>query len=90
MPAPSREDFIRWRDDYVTRWVFKALSTAADDQQKAWMDASWTQGASNPANDTKTMNMLRELRTRADAYLSMEQASYEAVCEMNGEEPREE
>lgn len=86
MAAPSREDFERWRDDYVTQWIFRALRQGATDQREQWSASSWDSGATNPANDTRTMNLLRELRTRADAYSAMEQASYEAFCEMNGDD----
>ena len=90
LTAPSREDFDRWREDFVTGWVFAALRKGAADQQEQWHNASWVSGAANPANDVKTMSLLRELRTRADAYQAMEEASYEAFCEMNGDDPNDE
>jgi hypothetical protein len=78
----SRDDFARWRDDPVTRWVFKALASDADAQREAWTKHSWDNGHANPAT-------LLELRTRADAYRAMEEVSYAGLCEALGEQPRE-
>lgn len=80
---PSRDDFSRWRDDFVTRWVMKAHATLAEDCKREWTGISWGNGSANEA-------ALRELRTRADAYLALPDSTYEAFCETNGEEPREE
>lgn len=80
---PSRDDFARWRDDPVTRWVMQAHRTLAEDQQREWMGISWGNGSANEA-------ALRELRTRADAYLALPDGTYEAFCETNGDTPHEE
>lgn len=87
MTAPSREAFDRWKEDFVTRWVMGACRKAASDCEQLWTESTWVQGAPNPANDAKTMSMLRELRTRADAYLGFAGLTYEAACDLNGDEP---
>lgn len=83
MVTPSREDFIRWREDFVTRWVCRALEADAEAQKAAWDSASWDHGGANP-------HLLTVLRTRADAYRAMSELNYEGVCEALGEEPRDE
>lgn len=80
--APSAEEFARWRDDNVTRWIFRALASNADECRAAWETVSWENGQANPL-------LLIELRTRADALRSMIDSSYEAFCETNGDEPSE-
>jgi len=80
---PNRDDFARWRDDPVTRWVFRALNADADAQREAWIKQSWDNGHANPMT-------LLELRTRADAYRAMEQVNYNGLCEALGEAPRDE
>jgi hypothetical protein len=77
--APSGEDFARWRDDRVTRWVFAALENVAAENKANWDRASWEMGQCNPL-------LLAELRTRADAYRAIAEASYEGLCETNGDE----
>lgn len=77
---PSLEDFIRWREDRVTRWIFTAIMAGVRDQESAWMKASWENGACSEA-------LLRVLRTRADAYMALIETEYEGWCEMNGDEP---
>lgn len=80
---PSRDDFARWRDDSVTRYVMAAFATMADANKAEWTRISWDNGVANEA-------ALRELKTRADTYLAMRDAPYEAFCETNGDEPRDE
>lgn len=76
---PSVEEFARWRDDSVTRWFFHAFSTIADENKALWLKASWDNGQCNPL-------LLKELRTRADAYMAVTDTTYEALCETNGDE----
>lgn len=78
----TREDFDRWRDDPVTRMVFRALRSDADAQRDAWMKQSWDNGQANQLS-------LIELRTRADAYRAMEECNYLGICEALGEQPHE-
>jgi hypothetical protein len=87
VPAPSPEDFDRWRDDFVTRWVFKALETAATAQQDQWNAISWDAGVKNPASERQMFDTLRELRTRADAYRAVQASDYSTFCDWNNEEP---
>jgi hypothetical protein len=75
--APSQDEFATWRDDPTTQFVFAALRAAAESQKVAWEDASWATGQANPL-------LLMELRTRADAYQSIENADYSALCEWLG------
>lgn len=81
--TPSREDFARWRDDHVTRWVMQAHRAAADANRESWARSSWETGKASEG-------ALRELRTRADAYLAIVDADYESFCDMLGETPRDE
>jgi hypothetical protein len=78
--APAREEFAAWRDEPVTRFVFAALRSAAGAQHDAWADTSWEGGLAD-------QNLLNELRVRADAYKSLEEADYEGFCEWAGVDP---
>lgn len=78
--APSREEWAAWRDDPTTLFILAALRNAAAAQKEAWDADSWHTGQ---AND----RLLIELRTRADAYESIETADYEAFCEWAGVDP---
>ena len=78
----SAEEFERWRDDNVTQWVFASLRKTAEDNRNAWIEASWTNGVADP-------QLLTELRTRADAYMAIIEAPWEAHAATNGEEPSE-
>ncbi len=80
---PSAEEFARWRDDRVTRWIFKAIEQGVAANKKAWDDASWGAGVGNPDNLAK---LLAELRTRSDAYRALIDTTYEGWAEMNGDE----
>lgn len=80
----QRDDYARWRDDPMTRQVFAALRTAADAQKTAWDEASWGGGIARPDELDRT---LRELRTRADAYQSIEELTFEQMCQWLGIEP---
>lgn len=77
----SAEEFARWRDDRVTRWVFQALQINMEECRQAWLNASWGTGTADPA-------LLIELRTRADAHETLIATSYQGFCETNGEEPQ--
>lgn len=79
---PSRDDFARWRDDPVTRWVMAAHKAAADQNKTAWANAAWTTGNASPG-------ALMEARTRADTFMAIVDAEYIDFCAMLGEEPRE-
>lgn len=80
---PSREDFIRWRDDMVTQWVMKAHAQIAEDAKEQWLSASWGMGQANPL-------LLKELRVMADTYEAILSTGYEAYCNTLGEQPRDE
>jgi hypothetical protein len=77
---PSAEEFARWQEDRVTRWVFAAIMMGVEAQRAAWMQASWDNGAAAP-------ELLRELRTRADAYMALIETPYPGWCEILGQEP---
>jgi len=62
------EDFARWREDPVTRLVFKALIAAEGQQKAAWEAASWGGGM---VRDEELGALLRELRVRADCYRAL-------------------
>lgn len=61
----------------------RGLEAEAVNQEAAWRDASWVNGMANP-------NLLKELRTRADAYRALAELNYDGVCEALGEQPVEE
>ena len=63
------EDFARWRDDAVTRMVFKALGMAAQAQKEEWDRASWGGGV---VRAPELERLLIELRVRADSYAALE------------------
>lgn len=71
------DDFARWREDPMTQMVLGALRLAAKAQKSAWDEASWG-GAVVRGEDLE--NTLRELRTRADAYRSLEEMTFEDVA----------
>lgn len=72
-----RDDFARWREDPMTKTVFGALKLAEAEQRKQWLDASWD-GAVVRAPDLE--RLLIELRTRADAYRSLDEMTFEGMC----------
>ncbi len=76
----TAEDFDRWRDDAVTRYVFAAIEAFAAAQQEAWIQKSWGLGDPKPG-------LLLELRTRADAYRALIDTPYERWIEVNQDEP---
>ena len=82
MPV-TRDDFLTWRENPVTKWVFQALETAAAETKTAWVEASWHHKVSSP-------ELLLELKTREDAYRALIDTTYERFCEIFGEEPTEE
>lgn len=81
---PSREEFARWRDDNVTRWIFAAIEHGEAANKAAWMDASWERGVGQPE---ALARLLAELRTRSDAYRALIDTSYEGWCENSGQDP---
>ena len=80
---PSRDEFARWLDDAVTRYVMRAHLAMAETNKAEWTKASWDNGACSK-------EMLLELRTRADAYRAIAEMTYEGVCDANGDEPNDE
>lgn len=72
-----REDFSRWREDPITKTVLGALELAEKAQKQAWDNASWS-GEVARAPDLE--RLLIELRTRADAYASLREMTFEDVC----------
>lgn len=80
---PSRDDFARWRDDHVTRWVMEAHHAAAEANKAEWIKSSWETGRASEG-------ALRLLRANADAYEAISRTDYEGFCDMLGEQPRDE
>lgn len=78
MVSPSEEEFEAWRDSPTTRWVFAACAIAAAENKRVWDEASWDTGNCSP-------ELLLELKTRADAYLALEQTTYDGWLETHGE-----
>jgi hypothetical protein len=79
---PSREEFDAWLDHPVTRFVLGALERQAQAQEAEWRHWSWEVG-------TADQRQLDELRTRADAYRSMAETSYEGFCEAMDDDHRD-
>lgn len=77
-PAPSQDEFDAWRDNPITRWVMGACAKAAAENRQSWIEASWGAGNADPL-------LLVELKTRADAYLALEQTRYEGWLETHGD-----
>lgn len=73
---PLSDDFARWREDPITRLVFRALEAAEQAQKDQWTAASWGGGMVR-ADDLK--DMLQELRVRADAYAALREMTVEDV-----------
>jgi hypothetical protein len=42
--TPTRDEFDRWRADFVTQWVMEAHRRAADANKASWIEASWETG----------------------------------------------
>ena len=75
-PSITEDDFLTWRENPVTRWVFRAIELATDAQREDWIVRSWENGIADPA-------VLIELRVRADAYRALYETSYPAWREMH-------
>lgn len=75
---PSEEEFITWRENPITRWILGACAKAAAENRQAWIEASWSAGNADPL-------LLVELKSRADAYLALEQTAYEGWLATHGE-----
>jgi len=70
MPAEiTEDDFLTWRENAVTRWVFAAAGRAVEAQRIGWEAMSWDTGECDPV-------MLAVLRTRADAYRALYETTY--------------
>jgi hypothetical protein len=72
-----REDFARWREDPMTRTVLGALQLAEKAQKEAWDEASWSGGI---VRGDDLERELLVLRTRADAYASLHEMTFEDIC----------
>lgn len=81
--TPHREDFARWLDDPVTRWVMAAHAAVIEDAKQTWVNASWDNGGGS-------RDLLIELRSKADAYAQLQGATYEDICAQLGEAPNDE
>jgi hypothetical protein len=70
----TAEEYAAWRADPVTEWVIGELANAAEAQKAGWIEHSWNGGACDPV-------LLNELKTRADAYRTLAELSYEDLLE---------
>lgn len=68
----------------MTLLVLKALNKAAEAQKRAWDDTAWSGAV---VRGDVLENTLRELRTRADAYRSLEELTVERLTEYLELEP---
>ena len=78
--TPSSEEFQVWYSHPVTAWVRAVLRESASLHKAEWDKVSWEGGEADP-------RLLLELRTRADAYMAMEETSYEGWCDRAGVDP---
>lgn len=86
----TSDDFLRWREDSVTQWVFRAIEAGEQRAEATWLAATWDSGPAAMAhtvNREKMGALLIELRAQADAYRALIDTTYEGWCENNGEEP---
>jgi hypothetical protein len=67
---PTEEEFIAWRDEPVTQWVMAAFRKTAEDVGDAWSAKAWGTGVADQEE-------LLVAKTRADAYMAVEEMSYE-------------
>lgn len=77
--AISEEEFIAWRDDPVTRWVFAGCANYAEGNKRAWTEHSFSTGIAD-------QDFLIECRTRADAYRALADTDFQGWRIANGEE----
>lgn len=77
MALPLSEDFARWREDPVTRLVFRALEKAEAEQKARWDAAAWGGGVVRAPN---LEALLRELRVRADAYRAIRELTIDDLA----------
>lgn len=77
---PSSEDFQAWRTHPVSQWVMEILRASATSHEAEWRKVSWEGGKADPL-------LLLELKTRADAYLAIEETTYEGWCASAGVDP---
>lgn len=66
---PTEEEFEIWRDDPVTRFVLAVCRKTAGEVFDSWVQRAWQSNSVDSAD-------LLEARTRADAYLALEQSDY--------------
>lgn len=79
---PDPEEFEAWRDSPVTQWVLEAFRIMAQLQRVAWIEHTW-HGDGDPTRELQV-----ELRTRADAYQAIADASHDDIVSVY--EPEEE
>lgn len=65
----SEDEFLLWREHPVTQWVLAAVVAGAEAQRAEWHRLSWEAGQADPLT-------LIELRTRADAYMALDETTY--------------
>lgn len=80
---PTKDEFLLWQDNPITRWVVQAVKAHSQMQKDAWLSASWSKGECDSL-------LLTELRTRSDAYAALHETTYEGWCELHGVDPRTE
>lgn len=72
MAVPSEDEYLAWREDPTTRFVFGVSRKRAHEVFNGWVDATWATGQID-------QQRLTEARTRVDAYLAPEQMDYSDV-----------
>lgn len=85
--TPSLEDHQIWLENPVTQWVLRALQTAAEAQRQEWINQTWGPDLSGEPGQCNPLQLV-ELKTRADAYSAMKEASYDMLVELNGDDPK--
>lgn len=75
---PTGDEFASWCHHPVTQFVAHCHQVAADKQKDAWEEISWNAGSAN-------LELLIELKTRADAYLAFLQTRREQYVDIIGQ-----
>jgi len=70
------DEFADWQDHPITKWVMGAAEIRAQQQQEAWLTASWG-AAIDLEKASDWLLTLHELRVRADTLRLIAEATLE-------------
>jgi hypothetical protein len=78
----TREDFQLWADHPITQWVSRAYGVQAKELHDQWVDASWSRGVADK-------DMLISHRAQAVLLERMGEPTYDSICDLMGQEPKD-